>query len=296
MAAGSPVPDGWAVAVAIHPSGHLPDHPLTRTATVRSSDPRSLGPSSPILTISPNDAMLVPGWTSHYHAQGADALRMILQVMSAAGKDGVRSILDLPCGHGRVLRHIRARFPEARLTACDIDADGVEFCAKTFGATGIVSRKETSEVSIDDRFDLIWCGSLLTHLDRPAWQAWLEFFSDHLLDGGVLIFTTHGRYSAKRLAEQPRSPWFYPGLDDAEVPLMLRRYSATGFAFAPTPGTPDYGISVSSPAWVVAEVSGHPHLKLLSFVEMGWVEHQDVVACLRQEDIFLASWDRRPEP
>jgi len=259
--------------------------------TAPPADPLALGPSSPIDTISPNDGMLIPGWTSQYFEIGSDALRVILRAMEAAGRNGFRAILDLPCGHGRVLRYLKARFPSARLVACDLDADGVRFCAETFGATGVVSRKDVATVPLDDRFDLIWCGSLLTHLDRADWPRVLGFFSARLLDGGLLVFTTHGRYTAKLLAE--RSGRY--GIGDTGVLEMLEQYAATGFGFAAFPHTPDYGVSVASPAWVLAEVLRHPHLRVLSFAETAWGQHQDVVACLREADIFPARspWDRQ---
>ena len=46
-------------------------------------------------------------------------------------------MLDFACGHGRVMRTLKAAFPDALLTACDIDRDGVDFCARTFGAAPV---------------------------------------------------------------------------------------------------------------------------------------------------------------
>jgi len=70
------------------------------------------------------------------------------------------SILDLPSGHGRVCRMLRAAFPDAHLTVCDLDRDAVDFCAAEFNATPVYSQEDISSVSLDQSFDLIWCGSL----------------------------------------------------------------------------------------------------------------------------------------
>ena len=48
-----------------------------------------------------------------------------------------RRILDMPCGHGRVTRVLRARFPDAAITVCDIDRDGAGFASDRFGARGV---------------------------------------------------------------------------------------------------------------------------------------------------------------
>ena len=82
-------------------------------------------------------------------------------------------ILDLPCGHGRVMRWLRATFPKASLTACDIDGDGVSFCAETFGARPALSSTDPEDLVLGT-FDLIWCGSLLTHLRPGDWDRWLS--------------------------------------------------------------------------------------------------------------------------
>ena len=122
--------------------------------------------SSAIDTISSNDEMFQNN-LDHYFSVGRSALENILAAMRLAGCTTFHSILDLPCGHGRVLRHIRARFPDAALTACDINRDGVDFCAHTFSATPDIFHDRTFEaVNLKSRFDLIWCGSLLTHFDE----------------------------------------------------------------------------------------------------------------------------------
>jgi methylase of polypeptide subunit release factors len=90
--------------------------------------------------------------------------------MLAASKSELNAILDFPCGHGRVLRNLKAAFPNAEITACDLDRKAkLIFVPKLFSAihfTQIRSRRN----KIDRQFDLIWCGSLLTPmLDSKYW-------------------------------------------------------------------------------------------------------------------------------
>jgi trans-aconitate methyltransferase len=157
---------------------------------------------SVIETVSGADDMYMKDWPYQYFAVGADALRLILLAMIAAGKRNVKSILDLPCGHGRVTRYLKVRFPEAHLTACDMDRDGVDFCVKTFGARGVYSQRDIRSVVIKDKFDLIWVGSLFTHVTSSEWHWFFQMFSDHLEENGLLIFTTHGRYTAKLITDK----------------------------------------------------------------------------------------------
>ena len=136
--------------------------------------------SNVIETISPRDEMFQNN-LDHYFRVGCSAIQNILLAIRLNGCTTLNSILDLPCGHGRVLRHIRAQFPDAALTACDLNRDGVDFCANTFGAIPAYSTPELRELKLKSRFDLIWCGSLFTHFDKTRCFDLLDFLSEHLL-------------------------------------------------------------------------------------------------------------------
>lgn len=217
-----------------------------------------------------------------YLMWGRSAGKTIRIAMAAGGVEEIHCILDLPCGHGRVLRNLRAMFPAAAITACDIDREAVDFCVETFRAKPAYSTTSPNKIEMADRFDLIWCGSLLTHLDAPAWSAYLAFFSSLLNNRGILVFSTHGR----RVAERFRSGVTKFGVDTS----ILDDYDATGFGYRnyprgliPAPiGTDEnvhYGISLSNPAWVCQEVLRNSMLHLLLFVEHGWNGHHDLIAC-----------------
>src|SRR4051812_24162879 len=109
-----------------------------------------VGEDGVIRTIAPNDWMTDKVKPENYFIAGRSALKAILVSLEAARVDpaSVTRILDLPCGHGRVLRHLRAGFPAAEIAACDIDRDGVDFCARTFGATPIYSRDDPAEIPL----------------------------------------------------------------------------------------------------------------------------------------------------
>jgi SAM-dependent methyltransferase len=227
--------------------------------------------------ISPNDAMFVPEWREHYVGVGLEALRAIKLAMLAGNKSRIGSILDLPCGHGRVMRVLRSAFPDARITACDIDRDAVDFCAQTFGATPVYSHEDPDRIPVYDRFDLVWCGSLLTHVDAFAWPRFLRFFNQCVAPGGLFVFTVHGRESVQ---------WVREGKCNyslADVPAILNEYDRDGFGFQVYPAhpLPGYGISLSSPSWVANQVIEMTDLRLVLYLESGWDNHQDVVICQR---------------
>jgi SAM-dependent methyltransferase len=225
-------------------------------------------------------------------------LRCVELALQAARKKTVESILDLPCGHGRVLRTLKAKFPEAKLTACDIDRDGVDFCAEVFGATPVYSEENPADVPLPDSYDLIWCGSLLTHLPADGCGGFIELFANHLNVGGIAVFTTHGHLYAELLRHDAINSSV---LDPEQI---VRDYRRDGFGYQDYMfGLPNVGFTASSPSWVCHELERHTGLKLVLFSERAWGGMQDVVACVRIPDDELQetvqsykSWLDQAEP
>jgi SAM-dependent methyltransferase len=228
-----------------------------------------------IRDIAPEDGMNVSTPDSYY-GFGLAALAYVRVALQVAGGLEPRNILDLPCGYGRVLRMLRAAFPDAALTACDIDRVGVDFCAETFGAIPEYSTEDPNELTLPGDYDLIWCGSLVTHLGADGWRKFLPWFERHLGDGGVLVFTTHGRLIADEARARRRK---FPVRD---LDALVAAYERDGFGYEPyVDFESDYGISLSSPAWVCRELERCSSLELIMYTERGWNGRQDAVTCVR---------------
>lgn len=236
-----------------------------------------------IQDISPNDQMF-SGHSPHYFSVGQSALRPIKFALDISNldKSDIKKILDLPCGHGRVLRCLKAMFPNSKLTACDTNKDGVDFCHKTFGAIPVYSEEDVSKIAIKDKFDLIWCGSLLTHLNENKWPAFLQFFSSILSHQGIFVFTVHGREVANRMYSAKKDY----GLTKSQTSDLLRDYKEKGFGYANYNSDENYGISLSSPSFVISQLEKSLNLRILMYLEKGWDGHQDVIACIQDEEII----------
>jgi len=234
-----------------------------------------------ITDIAEKDEMSI-GDVKEYLRIGRAGFDVVAEALRLAGRKTCSSILDLPCGHGRVMRYFRAAYPEARITACDLNKAGVDYCAKTFGATPVYSRHRIQDVAISEKFDLIWCGSLLTHLKEPLWLPFLSFFAEHLSEGGLLVFTTHGRLSEKWIREKIHTY----ALKEKELPRLLTAYRRKGFGYAPYPNSPEYGITLSSPSWVLGLIQKFPNLRVVQVNEKGWSNHQDIYACVYGNETF----------
>lgn len=229
--------------------------------------------------IAPGDEMN-RGDEEHYFDVGESALHCIEAALITAGRhrSGIRRILDLPCGHGRVMRFLRKAFPEAELTACDLHRDGVAFCAERYQAIPVVSCAEVTAIPVRGTFDLIWCGSLLTHLPQPAGEAFLRWFHHRLEPGGILVFTLHGRRCEPELAAGGGNRF---DLDAGQAAALLAAYHRTGFGYVDYAGQPGYGFSLAAPEFVMAHFIRFPQWQLIGYHENGWDKRQDVI-CVRR--------------
>jgi len=236
--------------------------------------------------ISLNDGMYA-GNVAHYLGVGHSALRCIQNSLLLVGAPEPKRILDLPSGHGRVLRALRARFPTAEITACDLERDGVDYCAQAFDAVPAYSVDDPEEIALSGPYDLIWCGSLLTHLPMGRWEPFLQLFDNLLAPGGVVVFTTHGRKTEGWLRRDTTDAGLSMeqmyGLTQSLVTDLLEGLAQSGFGYVDYPNQHGYGISVSSLPFVVGLVQRATGLRVATCLEHGWDEHQDVIACAKPE-------------
>jgi SAM-dependent methyltransferase len=230
-----------------------------------------------VQTVSPNERMPtedLPG----YFATGRSGLKAVQLAQLAARKGEFGSILDMACGHGRVLRWLQAAYPQAQLTACDLLTDGVEFCARAFGATPVYSTTSPSVDMFPGRYDLIWVGSLLTHVDADQWVQFIALWHELLAPDGLLVVTTHGELVAERM----RAGHLY-GYSAPSIRRTLRAYDHAGFAFLEANADEvDYGLTIARPEWVLHRLLAHPDFRVVLFTEALWANHQDVAAVVKR--------------
>jgi SAM-dependent methyltransferase len=217
--------------------------------------------------------------------------------LEAAEAGAPKRILDLPSGFGRVLRFLKADFPEAEITACDIHRPAVDFCAEELGAVPVYGTEDPFELGIGP-FDLVWCGSLVTHLNRPGWDQFLGFFESIIPIGGVFVFTVNGPFVAD--VTFPANPNY--GTDAEMRREALEAYARNGFAYYDYRRTErhdrlslpkQYGISICSPTWVCKRLehfkfdlvmyrSGSYGDRWGALVPAMATAEQDVIGCVRR--------------
>ncbi len=209
-----------------------------------------------------------------YLQAGHSALWNIARALAGAGMAAPETILDLPCGTGRVTRALRAAWPAAQLVAADVSEPAINFCAGNFAAEPwrLETYTQLGAAAHEDRYDLIWSSSLLSQIPPVQIGRCLSSLLALLRPNGVLVAGYHGRDSANRFRSSAD-----PGLRGLAESLAK---SGTGF-HAREDGS-GLGVAVLSPQWLAASITLHRGAMLLSLSERGWLDHVDVVVVMRK--------------
>jgi SAM-dependent methyltransferase len=233
------------------------------------------------LKVSASDYMYVDGWSTSYLTAGLSAGREIRASLDAAGKVvSTGAVLDFPCGYGRILRFLKEMFPDSHIVGAEIETAALNFCQRTFSVQGYPSAPSFKSLSLPHRFDLIWCGSLLTHINERAAVDLLDFFCRHLADGGVCVFTTHGQKVADRMTAKTGKR---TDLSEEGVEKSLRDYHEKGYGYADYPwvdasSSGCHGVALTSRPRMIEMARSVGRWEPVYYRESGWHELQDVYA------------------
>lgn len=223
--------------------------------------------------------------TQWYVDGGHCAIQNIKESLAVVGRSfaDIESCLDLPCGYGRVTRHlVREMVPDA-ITASDADTQAVRFCAAEFGVKPLRCDRNPERLSFPQAYEFIFVGSLLTHLPPESGLTLLRSLAGALAPSGVLVATTQGDSCLRNLE------WYGPDFVDA-AETFRAGLAAAGAAFvpyrakrlasrqSPTHGT--YGIALHTKDYVLKALQDL-RLKPIRFQERGMEDHQDIWAACR---------------
>lgn len=128
-----------------------------------------------------------------YMQSGRRMLSVVRQVADFAfdGLHNVRSFLEFACGYGRFTRHWVMEYPASRIVVSDIYREAVNWEHQHFGVCGVYSTPLPNEFPLLKSFDMIFVGSLFSHLPEALFEQWLNKLFSMLNTGGVIVFSVH---------------------------------------------------------------------------------------------------------
>jgi SAM-dependent methyltransferase len=230
------------------------------------------------LDIMPGDHMMNVANAAHYYSVGRSALRCVLGTLclSRLQKTPTR-ILDFACGSGRVTRWLKAAFPDASIVCVDLRMDSLDFLRDTFGVQTVQSIHDFEKIEFDEPFDLIWSGSLVTHLPSLQTEKFLSSCSSWLSPNGVAAVTFCGHEVVRRMLSGTSK---YVRSED--VPALLDGFATTGYGYVDYPGREGVGLSVIEPEWLLARMKTM-NCAVSAVGEAVWDNHQDLISFSRSK-------------
>jgi SAM-dependent methyltransferase len=223
-------------------------------------------------TISPADVMFV-GNLDHYFSCGESALRILLEAIELSGTETPARILDFGAGAGRVTRWLKPAFPASSISCCDVREQDMLFLHTLLGAQTWTVGTDPDALDVRGRYDLIWVGSVITHLPETKTRALINRLLAACDPGGLLVLSFHGQFAVE---QQEGNTFKY--IDDDRWKDIKLGYTADGYGYADYIGQDGYGISVCTSAWMNDLVSALPGSRLVLLKARAWDHHHDVVA------------------
>jgi trans-aconitate methyltransferase len=212
-----------------------------------------------------------------YNLVGVSALRSIQAAFLSTTIESIGRVMDYGCGHGRVARQLRAFLPNAEMFFADIDKGGTQFCAEQFRGTAVPAYEDLEKLALPSGMDLIWVGSVFTHLDHKRIVLLFDALIAALNPKGILVATFRGRHMYRTMKADTR-----PAEVEKWKPL-LAQFEATGIAYQSygIPAYGDWGLSLTSVESVIALAHKHADVRLVGYSETGWSGVHDVAAWAR---------------
>jgi SAM-dependent methyltransferase len=187
---------------------------------------------------------------------------MISQALRTVGIDieqcGV--YLDFGASSGRVVRNMRAAYPQATWQACDPQEKSIDWAKHHLDPEirFFVSPLSPPLPNIPDGyFDGVYAISIWSHFSEHAALSWFAEMHRCIKPGGWLMFTTHGANTLRHYAQDALKP-------DDQIRAIYSALLRDGYIFEDVFGpsgdwsvaSVDWGMCYMLPSWVALNLVG----------------------------------------
>ncbi len=183
--------------------------------------------------------------------------------------DQVESLLDFASGFGRNTRFMIRDIDPSKVTVSDLSPEMMRFQGETFGVNTIISNEDPAHFNPHQKFQLITCVSLFSHLPRELFKGWLRKLMQLLEPGGLMIFSTHPISLVNKL-------------DPNSTSVPVSEYDKNNFVYIKSSETKRlnldiYGATFVNPEFVKKSIEEiNPNKKLIGFGGKNICHHQDL--------------------
>ncbi|PHN00717.1 methyltransferase domain-containing protein [Flavilitoribacter nigricans] len=135
-----------------------------------------------------------------------DSIRTCLQ-NSGYNFSSFKRVLEFGCNNCRLLRWFYEEDERKELWGCDVDEQAIKWSKDNLGEViNVVHNNHYPSLDFaDNYFELVFAGSIFTHIDNNA-QDWLDELTRITRPGGLLYLTFLDEHSMYTLANEPNRP------------------------------------------------------------------------------------------
>lgn len=159
------------------------------------------------LPVPPEKLWLGYGKNSHeYLYSGKEQVDKMISILREKGFEigNARNVLELGCGAGRMIRWLYPYSSGCDIVGVDISAEHIFWANRNLNppfsfATTTIAPNLPFE---DNCFDLVYAGSVFTHIDDQV-ETWLYELSRCMRTGGRLYVTIHDKNTIRHLMSTP---------------------------------------------------------------------------------------------
>jgi SAM-dependent methyltransferase len=142
------------------------------------------------------DAYSAPAW-DYYKRSGEGTASFLKEVANKyLPQFSSLSIYEWGCGPARVIRHLSTLFNKASIAGSDYNTATIEWCSQNISRVNFVVNGLNPPLTYEDqKFDMVYCISVFTHLSEETGKNWMKELIRILKPNGVLVFSTLGNSS-----------------------------------------------------------------------------------------------------
>ena len=178
------------------------------------------------LPIPPSEMRLYGESTEEHLEDGKKHWARMAEIIQTDGKAQFnhKRILELGCANARLMRHFIPFAKDCQIWGVDVDAKLIYWCRQFLSPPfHFLTTTTIPHLPFEDRsFDVVYAGSVFTHIDDLA-EMWLMEVHRILAPGGLFYFTVQDQNTIRKMETTKEANWH--ALNEAliKIPLYLEK-------------------------------------------------------------------------
>ena len=182
---------------------------------------------------------------------------LVIEAMFRNGRniEKNKNYLDFGSSSGRVVRVLKAAYPESNWFGCDPITEAIEWAKENLPGINFSNSSQIPPLPYNDnQFSMVFAISIWSHFSEKAAITWFEEINRIIEPRGLLIFSTHGLNSLQYYYQNDGKP-------ETEIQKARETLLEMGFCYEDVFKPGHYGLDLSDwgncyilPEWILVNL------------------------------------------